>query len=744
MKKAAWPKTVLWTALCLGVALGHELRASAEPLLPSREDVVAVMGPYDGPSIPGVDCSTLTGKVLCGYQGWFTTPGDGSGREWRHYANRGQFKPGSCSIDLWPDVSELDDDEKYATPFRYPDGRVGQVFSSHNRKTVLRHFQWMQQYGIDGVFIQRFGVETLEPKDLRHCSTVLTHCREGANRYGRCYAVMYDLSGLPAGGTRHIIEDWKLLVERMKIGKDPKDTAYLRHGGKPVVAVWGIGFDDGRKYTLAECERLVDFFKNDKQYGSYTILVGVPTGWRTLDADSVNDPMLHRIIAKADIVTPWTVGRYKTLQGVTKHAHQRWQKDLEWCQAHGKAYLPVVFPGFSWHNSHPASPLDQIPRLKGQFLWKQYVEPKNAGATAIYQAMFDEMDEGTAIFKCSNDPPVGESRFVTLEGLPSDHYLWLVGMGRKLLGGKIQPTEEPPQRKKEADKRPKIKKLGTLDLLMVETTPVVFQDRLHRSEYVRDNYHANKTGVSYFRFIDVATGKATPAFAKGQHLGCAFVEGDTVYAFGVDKWGGLKITLFRSKDTEQWEDRLALQLPSWELYNTSVCKAEGRYIMAVEVGGPKEVVGVPFTIFFAESKDLLTWKLLPQDCVYSKEKYTACPALRYLDGYFYMLYLEARPGPTYETHIVRSKDLKRWESSRLNPVLAFSDDDKRIANPKLTADQRKAITEAKNINNSDVDLCEFKGKTIIYYSWGNQQGKEFLAEAVYDGTLADFLRGFFP
>jgi len=294
--------------------------------------------------------------------------------------------------------------------------------------------------------------------------------------------------------------------------------------------------------------------------------------------------------------------------------------------------------------------------------------------------------------------------------------------------------------------RPIIQKLGTIDLLMVETTPVVFKNRLFRFEYVRDNYHANKTGASYFRFIDVQTGKATPAFAKGKHLGCAFVvsSGDTVYAFGVDKWGGSKITLFQSKDMEKWDERLALHLPGWELFNTSVCKANGRYVMAVEVGGPREVVGVPFSIFFADSKDLLAWKLLPQDHVYSKEKYTACPALRYLDGYFYMIYLEARPGPTYETHIVRSKDLKRWESSRFNPVMAFSDEDKAVANSKLTPEERKAIAQAKNINNSDLDLCEFRGKTVVYYSWGNQQGKEFLAEAVYEGTLADFLRSFFP
>jgi hypothetical protein len=257
---------------------------------------------------------------------------------------------------------------------------------------------------------------------------------------------MYDLSGLPAGGVRHVIEDWKLLVGRMRIGKDPKDAAYLRHNGRPVVAVWGVGFNDGRRYSLAECERLVGFLKDDKEYGGCTVLLGVPTGWRTLDADSVKDPALHRVIARADIVSPWTVGRYSSLQGVADHARRRWKADLEWCQARHKEYLPVAFPGFSWHNLRPKAPLNAIPRLGGRFLWKQYVEAKNAGATMIYQAMFDEMDEGTAIFKCTNDPPVGASRFLTFEGLPSDHYLWLTGMGGRLLRGEIRATAEPPRR----------------------------------------------------------------------------------------------------------------------------------------------------------------------------------------------------------------------------------------------------------------------------------------------------------
>ena len=86
--------------------------------------------------------------------------------------------------------------------------------------------------------------------------------------------------------------------------------------------------------------------------------------------------------------------------------------------------------------------LDDIPRLKGQFLWSQIVAAKRIGCEMIYVAMFDEVDEGTAIFKCTNDPPVG--KFITYEGLPSDHYLRLVGDGARMLRGEIKFTETMP------------------------------------------------------------------------------------------------------------------------------------------------------------------------------------------------------------------------------------------------------------------------------------------------------------
>ena len=398
------------------------------------------MKPYTGPSTKGVDCSTLTGKVLCGYQGWFAAQGDACGRGWYHWQGKDGFKPGSCKIDLWPDVSELDPDERYATPFKLADGRPAEVFSAFNNKTVLRHFKWMHDYGLDGVFVQRFATEVMHPAGLRQFTTVLANCREGANRFGRTYAVMYDLSGMNIGQMPQLMDDWMALTDKMHI---TADKAYLHHHGKPVVALWGFGFNDHRKYTIAEGIDLVKWFKNDPHYGGCTVMLGVPTYWRTLDRDCVNDPQMHELVAMADIVSPWTVGRYGKPEDAVHYAAKVATPDIAWCKDHRIDYLPVVFPGFSWHNMNPTSPLNQIPRLGGKFLWTQYAQAKKIGATMVYQAMFDEVDEGTAIFKCTNNPPVGQSSFLTYDGLPSDHYLKLVGKATRMIRGEIPVTDEP-------------------------------------------------------------------------------------------------------------------------------------------------------------------------------------------------------------------------------------------------------------------------------------------------------------
>jgi hypothetical protein len=293
--------------------------------------------------------------------------------------------------------------------------------------------------------------------------------------------------------------------------------------------------------------------------------------------------------------------------------------------------------------------------------------------------------------------------------------------------------------------RPQIKKLGTLECDMVEATPVVFGGRLLQFQYVRPDYKHKAPGIaeSYFRFWDVEKSEPTAPFARGFHLGSAHVEGDTMYAYGVRKWGESQIHAFWSKDLRDWQTKLVLDLPGWGIFNNSVCKAPGRYVMAFEIDKPPEEAGVPFTTRFAESPDLLEWKLTPRDHVFTRDRYDACPSIRFFDGWFYMTYLETRPGPTYETWIVRSRDLVRWESSPLNPMLVHSDEDRLIADPRLTAAERERIAKAVNRNASDLDFCEFNGRTVLLYSWGNQQGVEHLAHAVYEGPLEQFLKGFF-
>ena len=193
---------------------------------------------------------------------------------------------------------------------------------------------------------------------------------------------------------------------------------------------------------------------------------------------------------------------------------------------------------------------------------------------------------------------------------------------------------------------------------------------------------------------------------------------------------------------EHWESSNALTLPGYGLFNTSMCRDSNGYILMFEVGKPPEVAGVRFTARFATSPDLKQWELTAPECTYALDRYTAPHCLRYLDGYYYNFYLEAlKTG--YEQYVVRSRDLIEWESSPYNPVLVACDEDRLIANENLNAEERSRVESAENYNNSDIDFCEYNGKLIINYSWGNQHGVEHLAEAEYEGPEADFLRGWF-
>lgn len=372
---------------------------------------------------------SLTGTVMAGYQGWFAAEGDGNERGWQHY---GFGKPGQSHIDLWPDVSGFEPDELFPTPFKFQDGTVAKVFSSTHPRTVRRHFEWMRNYGIDGVFLQRFGAAVKNAESLAMVDRVMEQVRISSQATGRTWALMYDLSGLREGEIASVVlPDWKRILTEFKPAESP---SWQQHGGKPVVAVWGIGFNDGRDYSLEECRTLLQQLRAD----GMCVMAGVPYGWRTLERDAVKAPRLLEILTDSvDVISPWSVGRYSNETDARSQIARLQPADAAWCRERGKSYLPVIFPGFSWTNLMRSrgkeALLNAIPRQKGQFFWSQAASRIQHGADMLYVAMFDEMDEATAIFKCANEVPAGPVPFATYEGLPSDHYLWLTGQAGRML-----------------------------------------------------------------------------------------------------------------------------------------------------------------------------------------------------------------------------------------------------------------------------------------------------------------------
>ena len=391
------------------------------------------------------------GRVMCGYQGWFRAEGDGSGEGWVHYTSNRIFNAENLKVDLWPDVAEYPD--TYPTSLKMPDGSAARVFSSWDASTVDVHFRWMREYAIDGVFMQRFFRVTRTPESRQRGRVILDHALKASQVHGRALAVMYDLSGLKAEGEdcSSIIQDWKELVDELRITQQGPDQTYLYHRGKPLVAIWGLGFPD-RPYNIRSIglEKLLDFLKNDPVYGGCSIMLGVPNYFRELQVDTLADPYLHEIIQQADVIMPWTVQRFTpNLHNERERFEAHVAADLAWCKTRRLDYAPCVYPGFSWYNltrgkPGAARPLDQIPREGGRFYWDLIRAATEAGSQMLYVAMFDEIDEGTAIFKCTNVLPItpAPAALLSYQEVPTDRYLRLTGLAGELLRGEIPATTE--------------------------------------------------------------------------------------------------------------------------------------------------------------------------------------------------------------------------------------------------------------------------------------------------------------
>ena len=388
------------------------------------------------------DSNSLRGKVLCGYQGWFRCAGDAADMGWVHWSRDSQqLSSNKLTFEMWPDVSEFPDNERFAAPgFTDAGGKPMSLFSSDHPGTVRRHFDWMRDHGIDGVWLQHFVVDLPGgPAESRYPSRrrVLNHVRDSATKTGRVWALAFDIAGMKTEKIYEVLtREWKRLVDE-GITQDPN---YVHEGGKPVVEIWGFYKQStGNFLSTAVANQLLDFMKAPGPYAAY-VVGGGDWDWRRN-----TDPDWQAMLRRLDAYSPWNPGNTtKDKDGIVHASMGYWAEDKQECEKRGQLWLPIVYPGFSWDNLQrkPAG-TTTIPRRGGQFLWEQFHELSKLGVTSACVAMFDEVDEGTAIFKVTNEPPT-QAPFVTFDGKPSDWYLRLVGEGTRLLRIKTPVPELIP------------------------------------------------------------------------------------------------------------------------------------------------------------------------------------------------------------------------------------------------------------------------------------------------------------
>jgi hypothetical protein len=271
-----------------------------------------------------------------------------------------------------------------------------------------------------------------------------------------------------------------------------------------------------------------------------------------------------------------------------------------------------------------------------------------------------------------------------------------------------------------------VKQPGSLGSNVMESSPLWFRGRLLMFHSHRVDVPKPDLDAMYLLLEDSATGRELTRFGARHSLGSALVVGTRVHVFAAEHSDGdwfHDIAHFWSDDLRRWTRAPAIARSGGEhLLNSSVCRDDSGYLMAYESNQP-----VAFCFKFARSRDLTTWEKVP-GLVFRgvNNEYSACPVIRYIKPYYYVIYLHAAiPGHNgWVSFLARSKDLADWELSPKNPILEAG--------------------AGEGSNNSDVDLIELDGQTHVYYCTGDQQTWGELKRAVYPGPMGEFFQSDFP
>ena len=316
---------------------------------------------------------------------------------------------------------------KYQTGYsNFNNGTAATLFSSYDQQTVNTHFLWMAQNGCDTAALQRFNPNSSEGPTR---DAMAQKVRTAAEANSRKFYIMYDVTGWTNMQTE-IKTDWT-----SKMSAHTASSAYAKQNGKPVVCIWGFGFNDvNHNFTAAQCLDVINWFKSQGCY----VIGGVPREWRTGVGGS--RPGFSGVYHAMNMISPWMVGAIGNIGDSDNVYNQFNVGDQADCNANGIDYQPCVLPG----------DVSGRQRVHGDFMWHQFYNMVRVGAQGIYISMFDEYGEGNQIAKTAATQattPAGSGLLALDEdgtACSSDYYLRLTGDGGRMLKGQIALTSTRP------------------------------------------------------------------------------------------------------------------------------------------------------------------------------------------------------------------------------------------------------------------------------------------------------------
>lgn len=420
--------SINWRNVLLFFAIGLLAACSKQDLKKQLKEGVSLNKMAATPLASPV--GDVVGKVTVGYQGWFACTGDGSPiNAWWHWTQDWSQSPSPTNKGMksWPDVRDYT--TTFATSFpNLGNGQQARLFSSFTDQTVNVQFQWMQQYGIDCAALQRFN-PTGGEGPVRDAITAKV--KTAAETYGRKFYIMYDVSGW-TNMQSEIKTDW---TNKMKAYTS--SGAYAVQNGKPVVCIWGFGFNDSNhNFSAAACLDVINWFKSQGCY----VIGGVPTWWRTAPANSDSRTGFLDVYKAFNMLSPWMVGRIGSAGESDNFYNNVNIGDQAFCNQNGIDYQPCVLPG----------DLQERQRAHGDFMWRQFYNMVRVGAQGIYISMFDEYNEGNQIAKTAENAsfvPAGSGFWALDEdgvACSADYYLRLTGDGARMLKGQLGLTATRP------------------------------------------------------------------------------------------------------------------------------------------------------------------------------------------------------------------------------------------------------------------------------------------------------------